>query len=162
MSGKRKKLGLVLSAGAARGFAHIGVLQSLLSHNIPVDIITGTSMGALLGGIYATGADIDYMARFSKHVAVSKFLDFSLKDGGIVRGKKVEELMKVLTGNKSIEQLQVPFACAAINVVCTKRSEPVFPCPEFLPLMKLMAIIILMVVHWRVCRLLRQKNWGQT
>lgn len=117
MNGKRKKLGLVLSAGASRGFAHIGVLQSLQAHKIPVDVITGTSMGALLGGIYATGADIDYMARFSKHVAVSKFLDFSLKDGGIVRGKKVEELMKILTGNKSIEQLQIPFACAAINVV---------------------------------------------
>ena len=51
MSCNRKKLGLVLSAGASRGFAHIGVLQSLLKHHIPIDIITGTSMGALIGGV---------------------------------------------------------------------------------------------------------------
>ena len=116
MKQQRKKLGLVLGAGAARGFAHIGVIQSFLEHGLPIDALTGTSMGALLGGVYATGTDINYIADFSQNVAVSRFLDFSLKDGGIVRGRKVEALMRVLTGNKSIEQLPIPFACAAINV----------------------------------------------
>ena len=116
MKQQRKKLGLVLGAGAARGFAHIGVIQSFLEHGLPIDVLTGTSMGALLGGVYATGTDINYIADFSQNVAVSRFLDFSLKDGGIVRGRKVEALMRVLTGNKSIEQLPIPFACAAINV----------------------------------------------
>ena len=87
MKQQRKKLGLVLGAGAARGFAHIGVIQSFLEHGLPIDVLTGTSMGALLGGVYATGTDINYIADFSQNVAVSRFLDFSLKDGGIVGGR---------------------------------------------------------------------------
>ena len=76
MKQQRKKLGLVLGAGAARGFAHIGVIQSFLEHGLPIDVLTGTSMGALLGGVYATGTDINYIADFSQNVAVSRFFGF--------------------------------------------------------------------------------------
>ena len=113
---KRKKVGLVLSAGAARGFAHIGVIKALKENDIPIDIITGTSMGALIGGIYATGTDIDYIEQYARNVSMSKILDFSIKDGGFLRGKKVEDLLRIVTGNKSIEQLDMPFSCAAINL----------------------------------------------
>lgn len=114
--GNRKKVGLVLSAGAARGFAHIGVIKVLKQNDIPIDVITGTSMGALIGGIYATGTDIDYIESYAKNVSMSKILDFSLKDGGFLRGKRVEDLLRIVTGNKSIEQLDLPFSCAAIDL----------------------------------------------
>ena len=50
-----QKVGLVLSGGGAKGLAHIGVIQALEEHNIPIDYITGTSMGAIIGGLYAIG-----------------------------------------------------------------------------------------------------------
>jgi NTE family protein len=52
---KRPSIGLALGGGAARGFAHIGVLQTLLAHGVKPDVITGTSMGAVVGGCYAAG-----------------------------------------------------------------------------------------------------------
>ena len=112
----RKKVGLALGAGASRGFAHIGVIKALKENDIPIDFITGTSMGALIGGVYASGTDIDYITDFSMHVSMSRILDFSVKDGGFVRGKKVENLIRIVTGNKSIEQLDLPFSCAAIDL----------------------------------------------
>src|SRR6187551_3069584 len=57
----RPKIGLVLSGGGARGFAHIGVLQWLEEHHIPVDYVAGTSMGGLIGGLYAIGLTPDEM-----------------------------------------------------------------------------------------------------
>lgn len=117
---QNKKLGLVLGAGAARGFAHIGVLEVMFEHRIPVDIITGTSIGALIGGLYATGTDIYFMESYAKKIDLSRFLDFSLRDGGIVRGRRIEGLLRILTGNKSISQLNIPYACAAIDAVTGK------------------------------------------
>ncbi len=114
---KNRKLGLVLGSGAARGFAHIGILEIFLENKIPIDCITGTSIGALMGGLYASGTDVYFMERFSKKFDLSKFLDFSLKDGGIMHGKRIENLLRILTGNKSIEQLNIPFACAATDAM---------------------------------------------
>lgn len=116
MEKQKKKLGLVLGAGASRGFAHIGVLKSLVKHNIPIDIITGTSMGSLVGGLYCTGGDLEYIENYAKNLSVSKLLDISVKDGGFVRGRRIEEILKIVTRNKSIEQLNIPFACAAIDI----------------------------------------------
>ena len=56
---KQKKIGLALSGGGARGFAHVGVLKVLAEHNIPIDYISGTSAGSFVGGALACGLDID-------------------------------------------------------------------------------------------------------
>ena len=57
----RPKVGLALGSGSARGFAHIGVLQTLLKHQIPIDYIAGSSMGALIGSVYAVHGRMDYL-----------------------------------------------------------------------------------------------------
>lgn len=114
---KQKKLGLCLGAGAARGLAHVGVLKAFVENDIPIDILTGTSMGAVIGGLYAAGTELDFMEKYIQQFEISKFLDFSLKSGGIVKGKRIEDLLKIFTGNKSIEQLTIPFACAAVNII---------------------------------------------
>ena len=76
---ERKKIGLVLSGGGARGIAHIGVLKELERQRIPIDVITGTSMGSIVGGLYASGrsiveiekilADIDWLGYFFRCAA---------------------------------------------------------------------------------------------
>ncbi len=111
-----KKVGLALGAGAARGFAHIGVLKVFEEEGIPVDVITGTSMGALVGGLYAAGTPVKYLEAYSDKLEISKYLDFSVSKAGLVKGRRIELLLKVLTGNKSIGQLKIPYACAAIDV----------------------------------------------
>ena len=62
--GERKKVGLALASGGGRGIAHIGVLQVLLEHNIPIDLISGTSAGALVAAIYAAGTDLTMLEKY--------------------------------------------------------------------------------------------------
>ena len=64
----RQKIGLVLEGGGALGLAHIGVLQWLYQHHVPVDLVAGTSMGGLVGGIYATGRSPDQIQQLIQHV----------------------------------------------------------------------------------------------
>lgn len=113
-----KKIGLVLGGGASRGFAHLGVLKVFEENHIPIDLITGCSMGAIIGGLYAAGSDIDILSKYSATFDMKKYMDFSIKTGGFIKGRKVEGLIKLLTKNMSIEQAKVPFACVAVDV-CT-------------------------------------------
>ena len=91
-----KKVGLVLSGGAAYGFAHIGVIKTLLKHNIPIDVISGTSMGALVGGVYAAGISIEEMESVLKGFSRRNIVDFNpfvLTDTGLLHGKKVSNFL---------------------------------------------------------------------
>ena len=72
---EKQKVGLVLSGGSAYGFAHIGVLKVLIRNNIPIDIIAGTSMGSLIGGIFSAGINFEQMEKVKKKF--SKPLDNS-------------------------------------------------------------------------------------
>ena len=113
---RKKKLGLALGAGAARGLAHIGVLQVLLEHGIEVDMVAGSSMGGIVGGLFATGTDLYFLEKYAEKFAIKKYLDFSLREGGLVRGKKTEQLIRLLTKNVGIEQTRIPFACVAVDL----------------------------------------------
>lgn len=113
---ENKKIGLALGAGAARGFAHVGIVEVFEEEKIPISVITGTSMGALIGGLYASGIALSFIKSYVKRFDISRFLDFTLREGGIVKGRRIEELLKIFTGNCSIEQLKIPFSCAAIDV----------------------------------------------
>lgn len=115
-----KKIGLVLGGGASRGFAHLGVLKVLEENHIPIDIVTGCSMGAIIGGLYATGSDLDILSKYSIAFDMKKYIDFSIKTGGFIEGKKVEGLLKLLTKSMRIEQAKIPFACVAVDV-CTGK-----------------------------------------
>ena len=98
MAEKRKKVGLALGSGVARGLAHIGVLKVLEEESIPVDMIAGTSMGALIGAAYANGMDISQMTELAEVIGRKKFslfFDLSLPRSGLVRGKKIEDELKI-------------------------------------------------------------------
>ncbi len=87
---KKKSVSLVLSSGGARGLAHIGVIEGLLEKGYEIKEITGCSMGALIGGMYAAG-HLDAFKEWVSHldrIDVFSLLDFTFSSGGFIRGKK--------------------------------------------------------------------------
>lgn len=110
----KKTVGLALGGGSARGFAHLGVLKVFREENIPIDRIAGCSMGALLGGIYASGFTLEELTERAKTFHALKYLDFTAPfSEGDLHGNKVEELLKELTDDKTIEEAVIPFRCLA-------------------------------------------------
>lgn len=115
-----KKIGLVLSGGSAYGFAHIGVLEVLERNHIDFDIITGTSMGAIVGGLYTCGIKVKEMKKiltsFNRYKVVDLDL-FGLNNGGLVSGNKIIKFFKKHVGEKKIEECEKKFACIASDLV---------------------------------------------
>ena len=116
---ERKKVGLVLSGGAAYGFAHIGVLKVLEKNNIDIDFIAGTSMGAIIGGLYSSGLSLEEMEKILQSFSRRKFIDFNifvLSDSGLLHGRKVLNILKKLVNNKKIEDCEKKFCCVASDL----------------------------------------------
>lgn len=110
---RTKKLGLALGGGSARGFAHIGVLRVLIENGIPIHSIAGCSMGSLVGGIYASEANIETLESLAIVFDYKKYFDWTLSSKGYVKGDKVQELIKLMTKNIAIERAKIPFCCIA-------------------------------------------------
>lgn len=111
------KTALALGGGAARGWAHVGVIRALKAHHIPIDMVCGTSIGALVAAAYASG-EFD---RFEKWVAhlnrmdVLGFLDVTLT-GGLLKGDKLMSFFKKNFSDRTISELKMPFAAVATNL----------------------------------------------
>ena len=118
---KRKKVGLALGGGAARGLAHIGVLEVLQKEGIPIDMIAGTSAGAAIGALYAASLDSALIKKESLEVGWRKLaplIDPSLPKTGLIKGKKNHKTSWVLTSaaNTKFSDLKIPFACVATDI----------------------------------------------
>lgn len=83
---KKKKIGLALGGGSARGFAHIGVLKILERENIPIDLIAGTSMGAVVGALYCAGIKINMLEGLSRQLRRSLWMDWTFPRMGLASG----------------------------------------------------------------------------
>jgi len=114
----RPKIGLALGGGAARGWAHVGVIHALISNGITPDIITGTSMGALVGGVWAAGklAELETWARGINKRRILGMMDFRLGGAGLIGGGRLAELLTKTLGPLSIEELPIRFAAIATEV----------------------------------------------
>jgi len=120
MKTEKPKIGLVLGSGAARGLAHIGVLKVLEKHQIPVDIVTGTSMGAFIGGAYASGIKVSVMEEISLKTdwkLTAKMFSPTISFSGLVDGNRIKEFLKSVVGNRNIEELERKFACVATDIL---------------------------------------------
>lgn len=118
MRKKKSGIGLVLGSGAARGLSHIGVLKVLEEHNVPVDYIAGTSIGAIIGGLYAFGLSAFEIEKIVEDVGPKgwvKILKPTLSHSGFMSGKSVVEFFKSIVGNVRIENLKIPFSCVATD-----------------------------------------------
>jgi NTE family protein len=115
----RKRVGLALSSGAARGLAHIGVLATLERKGIPIDMIAGTSMGAIVGGAYAAGKSIDQIKESVEGLnlrQMAALADFTIPTSGLIKGKKLTGWLKAVIGGGNFEDLKIPFACVATDI----------------------------------------------
>lgn len=110
------KIVLALGGGGARGFAHIGVLQVLKEAGIPLWGITGTSMGALIGAIYAVGADLYYLERLIEYIKWEDLIDVRIPRLGLIDGSKVKALIDILTKQRHFEDLSFNFWAVATDL----------------------------------------------
>ena len=117
---KNGKVGLALGGGAARGMAHIGVLEILEKGRVPIDMIAGTSAGAFVGALYAQGKS----TRELKKLAISwnwkqraQAIDLALPRSGFIAGHRIKKLLKSIIGDVSFDELKIPFACVATDVM---------------------------------------------
>ncbi|RLC24140.1 MAG: hypothetical protein DRH21_05980 [Deltaproteobacteria bacterium] len=114
----KQKVALVLGSGGARGTAHIGVISELIKEGYEISSISGTSMGALVGGIYATGKLDEYeswLCSLSK-MDVFNLVDFTLSTKGIIKADKVLKEIQKFIPDRNIEDLPIKFAAVATNL----------------------------------------------
>ncbi len=113
-----KKLGLALGSGGAKGLAHIGVLKVLEQEGIPVSMVAGASIGALVGGLYASWMEVDRIETLAR--AINWRQAFSLLDptlgNGLVRGERVRQFIEEHIGGKQFSELLLPFSTAAVDL----------------------------------------------
>ena len=111
----RPTIGLALGGGAARGFAHIGVIQTLAKHGIVPDVIVGTSIGAVVGGCYAAGQleSLEAWARTLTVRSIMSYLDISLSGSGLIGGSRLASKLTDQLQDMRIENLPMKFAAIA-------------------------------------------------
>ena len=119
--GKRKlKVGLALSGGAAHGIAHVGVLDVLCKSGIPIDMIAGTSAGAIMGAIYAARRDTDLMLEYALDPSWKKLTvmsDPTLGRTGFLKGVKMQKLLAGFIGGElDFSDLKIPLTCVATDI----------------------------------------------
>jgi len=115
---RRAKVGLVLGAGAARGWAHIGALQELDALGVKLDVIVGSSIGTLVGGCYAAGR-LDMLEAFARSLTrrrVLGLLDLSFTGAGLIGGQRLRARLEAALGDLRIEDLPVQFAAVATEI----------------------------------------------
>ena len=117
---KGLKIGLALGGGSARGLAHVGVILALEAYNIPIDMIAGTSIGSVVGSLYAAGASINQLEEAALSMKKSKTLfliDLVLPHSGLISGERIEEMLNDLfLENKTFDDLKIPFAAVATEI----------------------------------------------
>ena len=110
------RIGLALGGGAARGFAHIGVIQVLEEAGIRVDLVAGTSAGSLIAAIYASGRSGAEMGSLAQTMDESAITDWSFPGRGLIRGEALARYVREQTGGKSIEQMKLPLGIVATDL----------------------------------------------
>ncbi|MDE3270496.1 patatin-like phospholipase family protein [Pseudoalteromonas sp. G4] len=127
-----KKVSLILGSGGARGLAHIGVINALNEHNFEICSISGCSIGALIGGIYAAGKLPEFekwILTIDKYDIVS-LLDLAWGNNGLVKGDKIINTLKTMVDDLTIEELPMPYTAVASDILNGKEvwlnSGPLF------------------------------------
>jgi NTE family protein len=115
---RRPVIGLALGGGAARGFAHIGIIRTLAAHGIVPDVVVGTSMGGVVGGAYAAGR-LDGLEQWARNLQprnILSYLDIRLNGSGLIGGAKLAAEIETTLGRHLIEELPLKFATVATEV----------------------------------------------
>ncbi|MFY9287034.1 MAG: patatin-like phospholipase family protein [Alphaproteobacteria bacterium] len=115
----KRKIGLALSSGMARGWAHIGVIRALKKLGFEFDVVAGCSVGALAGGCYLAGKldSLEEWARALTKRKIVSYLDMRLRSGGLIGGGKLMDDLRHYIGHMKIEELAVPYAAMTTDLV---------------------------------------------
>ena len=120
---KKTKISLVLGSGAARGLTHIGVIRCLEDHDYDIQYIAGSSMGALIGGIYAAG-ELDVYVEWVKALKrrnILRLLDISFSRKSIFKGEKIIDVLNEMIKDRTIDELPIGFTAVATDIVEQKE-----------------------------------------
>lgn len=112
----KPRIGLALGGGAAKGFAHIGVIKMLEANGIHADVVAGTSAGSVVGALYASGMDPFQMQEQAFGMDEAKIRDVQLFSRGLVQGQKLQDYVNQLVANRPIEKLKLPFAAVSTQL----------------------------------------------
>jgi NTE family protein len=110
------RVGLALGGGAARGFAHIGVIEVLEENGIHPDLVTGTSAGSLVAALYATGRTGKELEAIALNMDESALTDWSFPGRGLIRGEALAHYIRESVGNKPFEQMKIPLGIVATDL----------------------------------------------
>ena len=113
------KIGIALGGGGTKGFAHIGVISVLLKNGIPIDCVSGCSIGAIIGGIYACGGKVSDLNKYSGTLN-KRLLDVTFPRNGLIKGKRIEKMISLMTKDLNFDETIKPFAC---NAVCLETGK---------------------------------------
>ncbi|HZF78191.1 MAG TPA: patatin-like phospholipase family protein, partial [Rubrivivax sp.] len=123
------RIGLALGGGAARGFAHIGVIQVLEEAGIRPDLVVGTSAGSLVAALYASGKTGVEMAALAQSMDEGSITDWSFPARGLIRGEALARYVREHTGGRTIEQMRLPLGIVATDLdsgsrICSVATMP--------------------------------------
>ncbi len=123
------RIGLALGGGAARGFAHIGVIQVLEENGIRVDYVTGTSAGSLVAALYASGKNGVALSTLANAMDESAFADWAFPGRGLIRGEALARFVRQNTGGRNLEQMPIPLGIVATDLdsgapILFRRGDP--------------------------------------
>src|SRR5580698_2135197 len=113
----RPRIGVALGGGFARGIAHIGVLRVLEQHKIPVDFISGTSVGALVAATYASGTSLVEMERQGIETKFRDFGRWTLSRMGMASNDRLEEYLHRFTPARTFEEMKIPLSIVATDII---------------------------------------------
>ncbi|WP_281983085.1 patatin-like phospholipase family protein [Azonexus hydrophilus] len=117
----KPKIGLALGGGAARGFAHIGVIKMLESHGIVPDYVVGTSAGAVVGSLYAGGFDAFAMQKLAIQLDETLFADWTLRGPGLLKGEALQSFVNQHLKRRPLEKLNIPFGTVVTDLNSGER-----------------------------------------
>jgi NTE family protein len=113
---KKAKVAVVLGAGAARGFAHIGVLKVLEANGVPVNMVVGTSAGSFVGSLYAGGYSAFQIQKMALDLEKADIADYTIPDNGFIKGDLLVSFVNKALRNQPLEKLKIPFFAVATDI----------------------------------------------
>lgn len=116
------RIGLALGGGAAKGFAHIGVIKMLEANGFQPEVVSGTSAGSVVGALYASGMDVFAMQEHAVALDEARIRDVTLFNGGLVRGQKLQDYVNEMVKARPFEKLRMPFAAVSTRLETGERT----------------------------------------
>jgi len=118
---KLPRIGIALGGGAAKGFAHIGVIKTLEGQGLTPTVVSGTSAGSVVGALYASGMNGFSLQEQSFALDEARVRDLTLGSGGLVKGEKLQEYVNELVKNRTLDKMVKPFAAVATELDTGRR-----------------------------------------